>query len=202
MASQPDTGSRLWRGLRSLMFGEDSEPTLRHQIEEAIDEAEDEQPKKGDLSPLERQMLKNLLHFGDRTAGDICVTRGEILSAPRTSTMEELAKLFAEAGHSRLPLTGDSLDEIVGMVHIKDVFNAYFDATERKSVDEIVRTPLFVPESMGVLDLLARSRRSLGTSRTSMTRNSSRCSSASTRGCGRRMRGSSSTIWRRPWTLA
>jgi CBS domain containing-hemolysin-like protein len=158
MASQPDTGSRLWRGLRSLMFGEDSEPTLRHQIEEAIDEAEDEQPKKGDLSPLERQMLKNLLHFGDRTAGDICVTRGEILSAPRTSTMEELAKLFAEAGHSRLPLTGDSLDEIVGMVHIKDVFNAYFDATERKSVDEIVRTPLFVPESMGVLDLLARMR--------------------------------------------
>jgi CBS domain containing-hemolysin-like protein len=44
------------------------------------------------------------------------------------------------------------------MVHIKDVFNAYFDATERKSVEEIIRTPLFVPESMGVLDLLARMR--------------------------------------------
>ena len=53
MASQTDTGSRLWRGLRSLMFGEDSEPTLRDQIEEAIDDAADEQPKKGDLSPLE-----------------------------------------------------------------------------------------------------------------------------------------------------
>jgi CBS domain containing-hemolysin-like protein len=158
MASQPDTGSRLWRGLRSLMFGEDSEPSLRDQIEEAIDDAEDEKPKKGDLSPLERQMLKNLLHFGDRTAGDICVTRGEIISAPHGSTMAELAKIFAEAGHSRLPITGQSLDEIIGMVHIKDVFNAYFDATERKSVDEILRTPLFVPESMGVLDLLARMR--------------------------------------------
>lgn len=158
MASQPDNGSRLWRGLRSLMFGEDSEPTLRDQIEEAIDDAEDEQPRKGDLSPLERQMLKNLLHFGDRTAGDICVTRGEIISAPHSSSMEALAAIFAEAGHSRLPITGESLDEIVGMVHIKDVFNAYFDATERKSVDEIIRTPLFVPESMGVLDLLARMR--------------------------------------------
>ncbi|GLR47614.1 hemolysin family protein [Sphingomonas astaxanthinifaciens] len=158
MASQPDSGSRLWRGLRSLMFGEDSEPTLRDQIEEAIDDAEDDQPKKGDLSPLERQMLKNLLHFGDRTAGEICVTRGEIICAPRTSSLEELARIFAEAGHSRLPLTGESLDEIVGMVHIKDVFNAYFDATERKSVEEIIRTPLFVPESMGVLDLLARMR--------------------------------------------
>jgi CBS domain containing-hemolysin-like protein len=103
-------------------------------------------------------MLKNLLHFGDRTAGDICVTRGEIVSAPHGSSLEELARTFAEAGHSRLPITGESLDEIIGMVHIKDVFNAYFDATERKSVDEILRLPLFVPESMGVLDLLARMR--------------------------------------------
>jgi CBS domain containing-hemolysin-like protein len=158
MASHPDTGSRLWRGMRHLLFGEDSETTLRDQIEEAIDEAEDDKPRQGDLSPLERQMLKNLLHFGDRTAGDICVTRGEIVSVPHSSSMAELAAAFAEAGHSRLPVTGDSLDEIVGMVHIKDVFNAYFDNTERKSVDEIIRTPLFVPESMGVLDLLARMR--------------------------------------------
>jgi CBS domain containing-hemolysin-like protein len=159
MATQPENGSRLWRGMRTLLFGDDGETTLRDQIEEAIEEAEDtSEARKGDLSPLERQMLKNLLHFGDRTAGEICVTRGEIISAPASSSMAELAAAFAEAGHSRLPLTGDSLDEIVGMVHIKDVFNAYFDATERKSVAEIVRTPLFVPESMGVLDLLARMR--------------------------------------------
>lgn len=158
MATQPEQGSRLWRGMRALLFGDDGETTLRDQIEEAIEDAEDDSPKQGDLSPLERQMLRNLLHFGDRTAGDICVTRGEILSAPATSSMAELAQVFAEAGHSRLPLTGESLDEIVGMVHIKDVFNAYFDSTERKSVEEIIRTPLFVPESMGVLDLLARMR--------------------------------------------
>jgi CBS domain containing-hemolysin-like protein len=158
MATQPENGSRLWRGMRTLLFGDDGSITLRDQIEEAIDEADDARQKQGDLSPLERQMLKNLLHFGDRTAGDICVTRGEIISAPVTSTMAELAAFFADAGHSRLPLTGESLDEIVGMVHIKDVFNAYFDATERKSVQEIIRTPLFVPESMGVLDLLARMR--------------------------------------------
>jgi CBS domain containing-hemolysin-like protein len=158
MATSPDPRSRLWRGMRHLLFGDDGETTLRDQIEEAIDEAEDHRAPEGDLSPLERQMLRNLLHFGDRTAGDICVTREEIISAPRASSMNELARIFADAGHSRLPLTGDSLDEVVGMVHIKDVFNAYFDATERKSVDEIIREPLFVPESMGVLDLLARMR--------------------------------------------
>ena len=158
MASQPDNGSRLWRGMRTLLFGEDSARTLRDTIEEKIEEAEDSREKQGDLSPLERQMLRNLLHFGDRTAGDICVTRGEIMAVSRNDSLEQLAKAFAEAGHSRLPVTGDSLDEIVGMVHIKDVFNAYFDATERKSVTEIIRTPLFVPESMGVLDLLVRMR--------------------------------------------
>ncbi len=158
MASHPDNGSRLWRGMRTLLFGEDSARTLRDTIEEKIEEADGSREKQGDLSPLERQMLRNLLHFGDRTAGDICVTRGEIMTVSRNDSLEELAKAFAEAGHSRLPVTGDSLDEIIGMVHIKDVFNAYFDATERKSVTEIIRTPLFVPESMGVLDLLVRMR--------------------------------------------
>ena len=78
MATSPEGGSRLWRGMRHLIFGDEAEPTLRDTIEEAIDEAEDTRPVAGDLSPLERQMLRNLLHFGDRTAGEICVTRGEI----------------------------------------------------------------------------------------------------------------------------
>ena len=54
-----------------LIFGDDDEPTLRDEIEEAIDEAEDSRPVAGDLCAAERQMLRNLLHFGDQTAGDI-----------------------------------------------------------------------------------------------------------------------------------
>jgi CBS domain containing-hemolysin-like protein len=158
MATQPDTGSRLWRGMRHLLFGDENEPTLRDQIEEAIEEAEESRPVSGDLSPLERQMLKNLLHFGDRTAGDICVPRGEIVSVPGTISMDDLYNAFAEAGHSRLPVTGDSLDEVIGMVHIKDVFNAHLDNGFSPSLADILRDPLFVPESMGVLDLLARMR--------------------------------------------
>ena len=70
MATGPEEGgSRLWRGMRALIFGDDGETTLRDQIEEAIDDAEGERPISGDLSPPERQMLRNLLHFGDRTAG-------------------------------------------------------------------------------------------------------------------------------------
>ncbi len=153
-----DTGSRLWRGMRALIWGEDSEQTLREEIEEAIDEAEESHQVAGDLTPVERQMLRNLLHFGDETAGDICVTRGDIVSVPLTISFEDLVQAFAEAEHSRLPVYGDSLDEIVGMVHIKDVFSAMIDKDRDRSMAALMRNPLFVPESMGVIDLLARMR--------------------------------------------
>ena len=153
-----DTGSRLWRGMRALIWGEDSEQTLREEIEEAIDEAEESRQVAGDLTPVERQMLRNLLHFGDETAGDICVTRGDIVSVPSTNAFDELVQAFAEAEHSRLPVYGDSLDEIVGMVHIKDLFSAMIDKDRDRSMQALMRNPLFVPESMGVIDLLARMR--------------------------------------------
>ena len=152
-----DSGSRLWRGMRSLLFGDD-ETTLREEIEEAIDEAEESPQVAGDLSPHERQMLRNLLHFGDETAGDICVTRGDIIAVPSTIGFDELIRAFAEAEHSRLPVYGESLDEILGMIHIKDVFVANVDRNRDRSIEGLMRSPLFVPESMGVIDLLARMR--------------------------------------------
>ena len=156
-----DGGSRLWRGMRALIFGEDSEPTLREEIEEAIDEAEESRgghQVAGDLSPAERQMLRNLLHFGERTAGEIAVTRGDIMSVPSDISFDQLVRAFADAGHSRLPVYAESLDEVIGMIHIKDVFEAQVDRARDRSVQGLLRNPLFVPESMGVIELLARMR--------------------------------------------
>lgn len=158
---QDEGGSRLWRGMRHLIFGEDSEPTLREEIEDAIDEAEESQGSHqvaGDLTPTERQMLRNLLHFGEQTAGDICVTRGDIMAVQSDISFEALIGAFADAGHSRLPVFGESLDEVIGMVHIKDVFMANVDPSKERSIAALMREPLFVPESMGVIDLLARMR--------------------------------------------
>ena len=159
MASTPDEpGSRLWRGMRALIFGDDHETSLRDQIEDAIDASETVPTQRGDLSPIERQMLRNLLHFGDRTAGEVAVTRGDIISVPQTLSFAELVAAFAEAEHSRLPVTGDNLDDVVGMIHIKDVFGALANPGRPRTIAGLLRAPLFVPESMGVLDLLARMR--------------------------------------------
>ena len=159
MASTPDEpGSRLWRGMRALIFGDDGETSLRDQIEDAIDASETVPTQRGDLSPIERQMLRNLLHFGDRTAGEVAVTRGDIVSIPQTLNFAEVVAAFAEAEHSRLPVTGADLDDVVGMIHIKDVFAALANPGRPRTIEGLLRTPLFVPESMGVLDLLARMR--------------------------------------------
>ncbi|GAC1573562.1 MAG: hemolysin family protein [Sphingomicrobium sp.] len=159
MSTPPDDpGSRLWRGMRALIFGDDHETSLRDQIEDAIDASETAPTQRGDLSSIERQMLRNLLQFGDRTAGEVAVTRGDIVSVPQTVNFAELVAAFAEAEHSRLPVTGDDLDDVVGMIHIKDVFAALANPGRPRTIEGLLRTPLFVPESMGVLDLLARMR--------------------------------------------
>src|SRR3546814_13543086 len=72
-----ENGRSFWSGLRTLLFGEEGETSLRDQIEEAIENHEGEVPRVGDLSPVARQMLRNLLHFGARTAGDLAVPRGD-----------------------------------------------------------------------------------------------------------------------------
>jgi CBS domain containing-hemolysin-like protein len=149
----------FWGGLRTFLFGQDGETTLRDEIEEAIDSHEGEVPAVGDLSHVERQMLRNLLHFGESDVGDIAVPRGDIIAVPVTTSFADLVAAFAEAGHSRLPVYEDSLDHVIGMVHIKDVFAlSVTGASPPDDLRTLLRAPLFVPESMGVLDLLARMR--------------------------------------------
>lgn len=152
-------GGRLWAGLRGLLFGGDKEPTLRDQIAEAIEEHEDGGPASGDLSAAERVMLQNLLDFGERTVGDIGVPRADIVAVPETISFAELVETFAEAEHSRLPVYRESLDEVIGMVHVKDVFRIVARGQQHPaSIADLIREPRYVPESMGVLDLLAEMR--------------------------------------------
>ena len=158
-SSAQGNGRSFWSGLRTLLFGDEGEATLRDQIEDVIESHEGAVPAVGDLTPVERQMLRNLLHFGERTADDVSVPRGEIIAVPNTISFVELVAAFAEAGHSRLPVYEGSLDACIGMVHIKDVFTLQVSgAPAPEDISSLIRTPLYVPESMGVLDLLARMR--------------------------------------------
>jgi magnesium and cobalt transporter len=164
-AGDADSSSGLWPAIRkALRLGEDAR-SLREQLEEAIDEHEDENghtaapangSDKGDLTALERQMLRNLLHFSEHDADDVAVPRGEIIAVEAGISWAELVAVFSEHGHSRMPVYRDRLDDVIGMIHIKDVFS-YLAEGKQPPVDwtVLMRQPLYVPQSRGALDVLA-----------------------------------------------
>lgn len=155
----------LWPAVRRFLKVADGERSLRAQLEDAIDEHEDENDDaeeletrngSGDLSPVERQMLRNLLHFSEHDADDVAVPRGEIVAVDAAITWDDLVATFSEHGHSRMPVFRTTLDDVIGMIHIRDVF-AYL-ATGRKPPRDwtvLMRQPIYVPQSRGALDVLA-----------------------------------------------
>lgn len=160
-AGDADSRRGLWPALRRFFEGE-SDRSLRTQLEEAIDEHEDEQSANDesvpgdDLSPVERQMLRNILHFREHDADDIAVPRGEIIAVDASLSWDELVANFAENGHSRMPVYRDTLDDVIGMIHIKDVF-PYLAQSKPPPEDwtVLMRQPLYVPQARGALDVLA-----------------------------------------------
>jgi len=139
--------------------------SLREQLEEAIDDHEDENGASGsdasgssggDLSRVERQMLRNLLHFSEHDADDVAVPRGKIIAVEAAISWEAMVAAFSEHGHSRMPVFRDTLDHVIGMIHIKDVFPFLANAAEPPNDwTTLMRQPLYVPQARGALDVLA-----------------------------------------------
>ncbi len=165
--SSSDFGSRLWKTLRLLLTGSDTEPSLRESLEDAIDEHDADGAARDDLSPVERTMLKNMLHFGERQVGDIGVPRSDMITFDIAAGFPKLVALFREAGHSRIPVWRADRDHVIGMAHVKDVYaliaETFDDSVSSApfhdlAVEPLLRPVLFVPPSMRIVDLLARMR--------------------------------------------
>ena len=165
-ATEDDSDGRIWQRLKTMFFGRDHEPTLREQLEEAIAEHEEDTDDQeaadhsGDLTAAERTMLRNLLHFSEHRVDDVMVPRSDIIAIDESASFADCIAAFAEHGHSRLPVYRDTLDSIIGMIHIKDIFAVLAEGKEQpESLEAFIRQPRFVPENMSVLALLDEMRR-------------------------------------------
>ncbi len=132
----------------------DGETRLREILEELIEQRGGEPVP---ASPEERTMLLNLLKFGELRVADVMVPRASIDAVEQSMSLAEVVSAMYKAGHSRLPVFRDTLDDIVGMVHVRDLLR-YWDTDEPFALDEIVRRILFVPPSMRVRELLMQMR--------------------------------------------
>jgi CBS domain containing-hemolysin-like protein len=153
--------------------------TMRADLEEVL---EDGAARESGFSPEESRMLRNILGLRERRLSDVMVPRADIVAVQQNIPLGELVKVFENAGHSRLVVYDDTLDDPVGMVHIRDLI-AFMTARaavsptanakrkkpfpaglDLKAVDlsvplsqtKIVRKILFVPPSMPAIDLLAK----------------------------------------------
>ena len=165
-ATDDDSDTRIWQRLKTAFFGRNHEPTLREQLEEAIAEHEEDSEESGqpdtdgDLTAVERTMLRNLLHFSEHRVDDVMVPRSDIIAIDESASFADCIAAFAEHGHSRLPVYRDTLDSITGMIHIKDVFAVLAEGRETpESLEAFIRQPRFVPQNMSVLALLDEMRR-------------------------------------------
>jgi magnesium and cobalt transporter len=149
----------LLQRLAKILRGDHSAQSIRESLEEVIEESDRQSPA---LSPQERVMLANLLKFGELRVDDVMVPRGDIIGVEEKAPLKDLVVCFREAQHSRLPVYRETLDDPVGLVHIKDVLSLLelnADGSMCLSdvpIARIKRDIIFVPPSMPARDLLVK----------------------------------------------
>jgi len=140
-----------------------TEQSVRESIAELVQEGvgAEGQNENGDaargLDVQERALIANVLRLREITADDVMVPRPDIVAIRADVTLAQAIDQIRKEGHSRLPVFRDNLDDLLGMVHIKDVF-AYSGASEAFSLEKILRKPLMIAPQITVLDLLLQMR--------------------------------------------
>lgn len=150
-----DAHSPIKQIFKSL-FTRKSNETVRETIEELLEENRTDGEE--DFSEHEQQLLSNVLYLKDKKCCHVMVPRAEIIAFHQNGSVSNLAKLMVEKGHSRIPIYGDSLDDIVGILHIIDLAIGLIKNEDDQPVSELIssinKSVKFVSPSMGVLDLL------------------------------------------------
>ena len=141
--------------LRRLRRREKNE-AVREAIEELIEETpESDTP----ISEDQRVLLANILKLRDKTVRDVMVPRVDIVAISADTALDEVVRLIQAEAHSRYPVYRESLDDVIGMIHIKDVL-AYWGTAKKFNLRDILRRVVFVAPTLPVLDMLLDMRRS------------------------------------------
>ena len=122
--------------------------------EEEIKEWIDVGKEEGTLEQGEQDMLYSVLEFADTTAREIMTPRVDVIAMEDTVSFEEAIRIFNETGFSRIPVYHDQIDNITGILNVKDVFSAMVSHRKDSTIKEVMYDPMFVPETKKIDDLL------------------------------------------------
>lgn len=151
--SDDTTSSTAFCSFVKNFFSRNKPETVRETIEDLIEEANTN--GEDQFSEHEQLLLNNILCLRDKKCGNAMIPRADIIGFSKHGTVGDLAELMVTKGHSRIPIFGESLDDVVGIVHVIDLVKCLLKGQKNIKVSEVVTPNVkFVSPSMRVLDLL------------------------------------------------
>lgn len=110
--------------------------------------------QEGIIPTEERVMIEKVFEFGDTTVYDIMVPRVDMVTLPNTVTLNQLSKFIQESGHSRIPIYKDTPDNIIGILHVKDLIPLLSSRSKKElELEEIMRDPYFIPDTKHISEV-------------------------------------------------
>jgi len=144
---ESDSHSTIWSRLKNRLF--------RHDDEESLEKAILEARADGEVEPDEESMLLGILRFDELQVQDTMIPRTDIDCIPDDMPLAEVARVIVASGHSRIPVFRDTRDNMVGILHAKDLLRCLIQPPEQQPLlTEVMREPFFVPETKPIRTLL------------------------------------------------
>lgn len=141
--------------LNRLSRGASVDPQLEAITEDELKSFVDASERQGVLERDERQMILSIFKFGDTLVREIMIPRIDIFGLEVDTPLQEAGDALIESGYSRIPIYKDSIDNVLGLLYVKDLLKVWRGKGEYKSLRELMRQPYFVPESKKLDELLA-----------------------------------------------
>ena len=130
--------------------------SLRDSIKDVIDEKSNEESQNIDLSSKEKSILSNILSINKLKADDVMIPRASIVAISQVSSFQNIIDTIDKESHSRMPVFRKDLDDVLGMIHIKDIIKFSGSNHNDFNIKKIMREVLFVPPTMPVMNLLLK----------------------------------------------
>jgi putative hemolysin len=130
--------------------GDEEPPTQAENIEALISAGTEE----GLIEEEDRKLIQSVVEFGDKVVREVMTPRPNIVAISADATLEELRQLVINEQYSRIPVYEGTIDQIIGFVHVRDMFELDEDQRANRTVRELIRPIRFVPETKPVNDLM------------------------------------------------
>lgn len=148
-----DRPSSIIDQVRSL-FKKKTESSPESLLEKDFQELIDQGEEQGLLTPEQGDMIQSIFEFKDTIVREIMIPRTEIIAVPQETSIQTIIDLMVKHGHSRLPIYQENLDNVIGLLHVKDLLPYWGQPVAQSLPLEVIRQPIFVPETKKIVQLL------------------------------------------------